>query len=126
MGGGGKRVLENIATVSGLSSIVGGAGGVALNESKDVQNAIDASGLNNAQLTSTKLENESKGAEAEQKKREADIAVADEQAGYAKKNIAKRNRQKSLMGQSGGRSGTILTSGLGESAAVPGKTLLGS
>ena len=125
MCGGGKRVLENIATVSGLSSVVGGAGGIALNESKDVQNTIDASGLN-PQTATTKLENESKGAQAEQKKREADIAVADEQAGYAKKNVAKRNRQKSLMGQSGGRSGTILTSGLGESAAAPGKTLLGS
>lgn len=125
MGGGGKRVLENFATVSGLSSIVGAAGGVALNESKDVQNTLDASGLN-PQTTTTKLENEGKAAKSEQAKREADIIAADEQANYAKKNTAKRNRQKSLMGSTGGRSGTILTSGLGEPAAVGGKTLLGS
>ena len=130
MGGGGSKSnpLGYVGDALIGSSALTAGGGVGLAASTDAgQQAIDDSGLN-PDANKTKIEDEGKKANSEQKGREASIAENKSQAADAKKYQAKRNRQRSLMGQSGGRSGTILTGGLGvEGTGVgTGKTLLGS
>lgn len=128
MGGGGKKswpTIEDVLTVAGVNSVTGTAGAVAARNDPGIQDTIDESGLNTS-ANKTKLEDAAKQAEAEQQGREDAIKENKSQEEYAKKNTAKRNRQRSLMGKSGGRSSTILTSGIDTNPVAGGKTLLGS
>jgi len=93
----------------------------------DVQSGIDRAGLNPS-ANVTKIENEQKAAESEQKSRDAAMEENKAQGEQAKKYAAKRAKQRGMMGASGGRSSTILT-GLGDVSGTgsgSGKTLLGS
>jgi hypothetical protein len=134
MGGGGKKnPLSYVADAIGFTTAatLGGGLGAAAATSSDVQGsvqgAIDNAGLNPS-ANVTKIENEQKAAESEQKSRDAAMEENKAQGEQAKKYAAKRAKQRGMMGASGGRSSTILT-GLGDVSGTgsgSGKTLLGS
>lgn len=129
MGGGGKKnplgyIGDAVNASLDLMTNVATLGTANLG---DVQGAIDNAGLNPS-ANVTKIENEQKAAESEQKSRDAAMEENKTQAETAKKYAAKRAKQRGMMGASGGRSSTILT-GLGDVSGTgsgSGKTLLGS
>lgn len=128
MGGGGKKVFNDVVNVVHDWENMGIKGAtLGLYDRDQGQKVLDDAGLNPS-AKKTAIENEGKKAEAEQAAREADMAENKTQAETAKRNATKRNRQRSMMGANSGRSSTILT-GLGDvggTGSGSGKTLLGS
>ena len=129
MGGGGKKnPLSYVADVVNANlDLITNAATLGTSNRGDVQSGIDQAGLNPS-ANVTKIENEQKAAESEQKSRDAAMEENKAQSETAKKYAAKRAKQRGMMGTSGGRSSTILT-GLGDVSGTgsgSGKTLLGS